>query len=228
MHNTQTKLEAKSLRLKGQTVRDIAEKLNISFSTVSFWCRDIKLSDITIKKMKFNKKERSIKGLLKYSERKRNQRIKNTLDQKQNGAKLVTNMSGRDILMVGLGLYWGEGYKESNDEMGFTNSNPQMVRFYINWLQLSSVSKEDLIFRLSLNNVFTKKEKEIKNFWIKYLGIKQSQFSKTTFIKTNLKKANTKKLGTYKGILRVKVRRGVSLKNKILGAIDHVANHYKI
>jgi hypothetical protein len=228
VHNIQTKLEAKSLRLKGETVRGIAKKLGLSFSTVSFWCRDIKLSEAMIKKMKFNKKERSIKGLLKYSERKRNQRIKNTFDQKQNGAKMVFNLSDRDILMIGLGLYWGEGYKESNDEMGFTNSNPQMVRFYMKWLEQYNVMKKDLIFRLSMNGIFKNQEKKIKNFWIKYLNIKENQFSKTTFIKTKLKKANFKNLSTYKGILRIKVRKGLSLKNKILGAIEYVANHSKI
>lgn len=228
MHNIKIKSEAKMLRSKGETVRDIAKKLNTSFSTISFWCRDIKMSASVINKMKFNKKERSIKGLLKYSERKRAQRIENTFNQKQSGAKMINKLSDRDILMVGLGLYWGEGYKESNDEMGFTNSNPQMIRFYLKWLKLNNVSKNDLIFRLSINKFFTKKEKEIKKFWLKYLNIKENQFSKTTFINTNLKKANIKNLNTYKGILRVKVRRGLSLKNKILGAIEYVANLSKI
>jgi hypothetical protein len=225
VHNIDIKREAKKMRTKGGTVRDIAKKLGLSFSTVSFWCRDIKLSEAVIKRMKFNKKERSIKGLLKYSERKRAQRIKNTYDQKQKGAKIVIKLSNRDVLMIGLGLYWGEGYKESNDEMGFTNSNPRMVRFYIKWLKLNNVPISNLIFRLSINKIFNNQEKSIKDFWIKFLNIKENQFSKTTFINTNLKKANMKNLATYKGILRVKVRRGLSLKNKVLGAIEHVANH---
>lgn len=225
MHNIKIKAEAKEMRLKGETVRNIAEKLNTSFSTISFWCRDIKLTDTVIKKMKFNKKERSIRGLLKYSEKKRNQRIKNTFDQKQIGAQIVSKLSERDILMIGLGLYWGEGYKESNDEMGFTNSNPQMVKFYMKWLKLNGVIKDNLIFRLSINEIFKNQEKKIKNFWIKYLNIKENQFSKTTFINTKLKKASIKNFDTYKGILRVKVRKGLSLKNKTLGAIEYVANH---
>ncbi len=212
------------MRSKGETVRNIAKKLNTSFSTVSFWCRDIKLTDAVIKVMKFNKKERSIKGLLKYSEMKRAKRIKNTFDQKQEGAKMVTNFSKKDIFMVGLGLYWGEGYKESNDEMGFTNCNPKMIRFYIKWLNLNGILKGNLIFRLSINEVFRIQERKIKNFWIKYLNIKEKQFSKTTFIKSRLKKGFIKNIDTYNGVLRVKVRRGLALKNKILGAIEYMAN----
>ena len=45
------------LRSKGETVRNIAKKLNTSFSTISFWCRDIKLSDSVINKMNFLKKK---------------------------------------------------------------------------------------------------------------------------------------------------------------------------
>lgn len=228
MHNINIKVEAKKLRLKGETVRAIAKKLNVSFSTVSFWCRDIKLSASTIKRMKFNKRERSIKGLLRYSEKRRVQRMHNTINQKNKGAKMVGKISDRDILMIGLGLYWGEGYKESNDEMGFTNSNPQMMRFYIKWLEKNNILKNSLIFRLSINEIFRVEERKIKNFWLKYLNIKENQFSKTTLIKSKLKKASFKNITNYKGVLRVKVRRGLFLKNKILGAIDYVANRFKM
>ena len=33
-----------------------------------------------------------------------------------------------------------------------------------------------------------------------------------------------KNIKTYKGILRVKVRKGTALRNNILGAIDHIAS----
>jgi len=61
------------------------------------------------------------------------------------------------------------------------------------------------------------------SFWINFLGIKKEQFSKTTFIQTDLKKASLKNIEKYKGILRVKVRKGTSLRNKILGAIDYIS-----
>lgn len=225
MHNIVLKNKAKSLRRNGYTVRDIAKKLGISFSTVSFWCRDIKLSRSVINKMKFVKKSRSIKGLLRYSEKRREQRIENVILQKNIGAKMVGNLSRRDIIMIGLGLYWGEGYKESNGEMGFTNSNPNMILFYLKWLfNTYQINKERLTFRLSLNNFFKKKERDIKNFWTKFLKVDDEQFTKTTFIKTKLKKAFDIENTIYKGILRVKVKKGLIFKNKTLGAIDHIAN----
>ncbi|KKQ29645.1 MAG: hypothetical protein US45_C0059G0005 [Candidatus Nomurabacteria bacterium GW2011_GWA1_37_20] len=166
----------------------------------------------------------SIRGLLRYSEIKRRERIKRHILQKQEGVKIIKELSNRDILMIGLGLYWGEGYKYENGEFGFTNSNPLMIHFYFKWLKLWDVEKNSLVFRLTLNEFFRKEENNIKLFWINFLGIKKEQFSKTTFIKTSLKKASLKNILKYKGILRVKVRKGTLLRNKILGAIEHISS----
>ena len=223
MYYPYIKQKAKSLRQSGKSLQDIVSELDLNKSTVSYWCRDIQLSVNALNKIKYNGNAKSMAGLLRYAEVKRAERIERTKIHKQRGVDLIGELSNRDILMIGLGLYWGEGYKESNGEMGFTNSNFQMITFYIKWLELLEVSKKNLIFRLTINNYFKKKEKVIKNFWVNHLNVKDGQFSKTTIIKTNLKKRSLKNIETYKGVLRVKVRNGLALKNKILGAIDHIS-----
>jgi len=60
-------------------------------------------------------------------------------------------------------------------------------------------------------------------FWTQLLDVKKDQFSKSTVIKTILKKGFIKDISKYKDILRVKVRKGLGLKNKILGAIDYIS-----
>jgi hypothetical protein len=55
-------------------------------------------------------------------------------------------LNSRDIYCIGLGLYWGEGYKTGNQEFGFTNSDPKMVCFYIYWLESTfGVKKSELM-----------------------------------------------------------------------------------
>ena len=223
MYYPHIKSTAQRMRKTGISLGDISKKLAVTKSTLSFWCKDIVLSEFAIRKIKTKGKVKSMRGLLKYSESKRKERITRNILQKQEGAKLVGELSNRDILMIGLGLYWGEGYKYENGELGFTNSNPYMIRFYFKWLRLWGVEKDSLIFRLTLNEFFRKEEKKVKFFWINFLNIKNEQFSKTTFIKTNLKKASHEDIEKYKGILRVKVRKGTALRNKILGAIEHIA-----
>jgi transcriptional regulator with XRE-family HTH domain len=224
MYYPHTKEMAKRMREKGISLGDISKKLNVTKSTLSFWCKDIVLTESAIKKIKTKGRTKSIRGLLRYSESKRKERMERNVLQKQEGVEILGTLLNRDILMIGLGLYWGEGYKYENGELGFTNSNPYMIRFYFKWLELWNVKKDSLIFRLTINEFFRKEEEDIKNFWVSFLGIKEEQFSKTTFIQTNLKKASLKNVEKYRGILRVKVRRGTSLRNKILGAIEHISD----
>ena len=221
MHNPNIKYEVLNMRKEGHSFNDIIKKFNLNKSTISFWCRDIVLSNKAIENIRINGKIKSVQGLLKYSEKKRKERIERVKNQNKEGSEMLGKLSHRDLLLAGLGLYWGEGYK--NGELGFTNSNPKVISFYIRWLNIFSVSKNDLIFRLTINEFFRRDEKNIKNFWISLLKVKEQQFSKTTYIKTILKKAFDKDKSSYKGILRVKVRRGTALKNKILGAIDHIS-----
>lgn len=224
MYYPQIKETAKRMRENGMSLGDISKKLQVTKSTLSFWCKDMILSESAINKIKTKGKLKSIRGLLRYAETKRKARIDRNILQKKEGVVALGTLSERDILMVGLGLYWGEGYKYENGEFGFTNSNPFMIRFYLKWLKLWNVEKDLLRFRLTLNEFFRKEENNIKNFWINFLSIQEEQFSKTTYIKTSLKKASIKNMEKYKGILRVKVRKGTALRNKILGAIDHLSS----
>ena len=228
MHNPKWKEKALLLRKEGKSITSIANIYGLNKTTVSYWCRDIVLPKHLLEKLESERKSKAAIGLFRYGERNRAGRIKRTQDEKETGGKLFNNPLRKDLLFFGLGLYWGEGYKESNGELGFTNSNPNIIEFYLNWLWLWDVPKSDLIFRLTINSFFRKYEKEIKKFWINLLGVKEEQFSKTTIIKSVLKKGSLGSKKTYNGILRVKVRRGLSLKNKILGAIDYVANHSKM
>lgn len=223
MHSPNIKHKVLEMRKNGTSLGEISDSLNLNKSTISYWCRDIELKESAIKKIKIKGKEKSVQALLRYSEVKRKERIQRTLIHKRSGVSLVGKLSERDLIMTGFGLYWGEGYKESNGELGFTNSNPKIISFYIKWLRLFKVDKGDLMFRLTINQIFQKNEKDIKDFWTNFPGVSSDQFSKTTFIKTKLKKGFVKDMSNYHGILRVKVRRGLSLKNKILGAIDHIS-----
>ncbi len=223
MYYPHIKETAKRMRENGISLGDISKKLHITKSTLSFWCKDIVLAESSIRKIKTKGKLKSIRGLLRYSEHKRKERMERNILQKQEGITALGSLSNRDILMVGLGLYWGEGYKYENGELGFTNSNPYMIRFYFKWLKLWDVQKDSLIFRLTINEFFRKEENNIKSFWINFLGIKNEQFSKTTFIRTDLKKASFESKEKYKGILRVKVKKGIYLRNKILGSIEYIS-----
>ncbi len=90
---------------------------------------------------------------------------------------------------MGLGLYWGEGTKRSTHSVRLGNTDPDLIKKFIEFLnQTYSIKKEQLHFGLQLFTDIC--EKEAKKFWIKHLNVSENQFYKTTISISNKK-------GTY-------------------------------
>ena len=210
------------MRQSGRSIYAIANDLNLKPTTVSYWCRNVALTKKAINRIHQSGKLKAKKSMLVYTENLRSKKFEKIRLNKIEGAKMIQPLSSKDILMIGLGLYWGEGYKYENCELGFTNGSPHIISFYIKWLNLFGVTREDLIFRLTINEAFRPYESKIKQNWIRKLGVGGRYFTATTFVKTNLKKADVSNLRTYWGTLRVKVRRGGKLRDEIIGALEYI------
>ncbi len=217
------KEEAIALRKAGASIREIAKKLNANKSTISFWCRDIVLSGNQLKLLSERQLNESKKALSRHAEFKRVKRIEKTSFLANLGKKQVGGTSKRDLFISGLSLYWAEGYKKGNDELGFTNSDPRIIKVFIKWLEeIYKIPIDNLIFRLSINNIHYDREKEVIRFWSDICGVKAEQFTKTSFIRSASKKIYSNR-ELHFGTLRIKVRRGTDLRRKILGSIEKLA-----
>lgn len=212
--------KALSLRKKGKSIRDIATSLNVSKSTVSYWCRNIVLSKGQIKRLAQNQKRASAQAFLTFVEKKRRKRLSDIKRFQQMGAKDVGKLTKRELFILGLGLYWGEGYKKGSKELGFTNSDPNMIKIFIRWMEtIYGTKKDDFILRVSINEIHRNRVSEVTRFWSRVAGVPVSQFTKTSLIKSTSKKIYTNHKKHF-GTLRVKVRRGTNLRRRILGSID--------
>lgn len=216
------KEQALEWRKYGRSISDIASALSVSKSTVSVWCRDIALSEEAIANIAKSGNAKATIALMRYSEEKRTQRQLAELKSAKKGAYRLSSLSDRDIYCIGLGLYWGEGYKTGSQEFGFTNSDPRMILFYMRWLNVVfGIKKMDVILRISINQTHKHRIKEVEAYWSKLLDIPHSQFTKTSLIKSTSKKVY-KNEQVHMGTLRIKVRKGTSLRREILGAIAHI------
>jgi predicted transcriptional regulator len=212
--------KAQILRESGLSIKDISLKLNVSKSSVSMWCQDIVLSEEAVQNIVKTSKKKCTAGILRYTESLRKKRQANIIDDKQKGLDMLGKLSSRDVMCIGIGLYWGEGYKKGNQEFGFTNSDPQMIVFYIKWLRnIFNIDKKELILRISINELHEYRIKEVENFWVKNTGVPFSQFTKTSLIKTKSKKIYENQEQHF-GTLRIKVRRGTKMRRMILGMIQ--------
>ncbi len=207
------------LRKNGLSINAIANKLHVSKSTVSMWCRDIILTEKQIQKIALQSKHHATAGLLRAAETLRSRRLLRTREAEDEGKRDVGVLNKRDIHMIGLGLYWGEGYKRGSQELGFTNSDPLLIQFYIKWLEkVFGISKEKLILRVSINNTHEHRDVEIIKFWSNITGIPRTQFTRTSFIKAASRRKYPQENVHY-GTLRIKVRNGTQLRRRILGSI---------
>ena len=84
MTRTLEKNKALKLRQKGKSINEIATKLNIAKSTVSSWCRNIRLGTEQIERLAKRQESGSYKGRMKFLERIRNKRIKEVALKQKN------------------------------------------------------------------------------------------------------------------------------------------------
>lgn len=93
--------------------------------------------------------------------------------------KKPKNMKEAVLFGLGLGLYWGEGTKANLDSVRLGNTDPKLIKKFIEFLtRLFGVKRSDFRFGLQ---VFTDVSvKSAIDFWVKELRIKKQQLYKPT------------------------------------------------
>ena len=217
------RFEAELLRHQGKSIKDIARKIGVSQGTASRWCSGIILSLGQQRKLEKKRREAGAKALAPWIHRNRELKQNDIKKQSEWGRRDIGPITKRDLMMLGFGLYWGEGYKSGSQEWGFTNSDPGMIRVVLIWLlKCYDISIERIIARLTINQRYKNQTERLMDTWVRETGIPFSQFGKPTFISGyNSSKLNER---TYRGTLRIKVRRGTSLRRRILASIGEIDN----
>lgn len=213
------KIKARALRKRGKSIREIESILKIPLSTISLWCRDIELS--AKQKQRLINKERnpSYKSRLLATERAKKQRLEKIKYFKNKGIEEIGSLKNKEIFIAGLGLYWGEGYR-SQEKIGFTSKDEKIIRFMMFWFEkILNIKKQDFILRISVNTVYKKREKAMKDCWSKITGIHSQQFTKTSFIKSKQNKIYENSENYY-GTLRITIRKSTDKHRLLMGWLD--------
>jgi hypothetical protein len=83
---------------------------------------------------------------------------------------------------LGLGLFWGEGSKKNLHAIRLSNSDPKLVKKFIDFLfHIYNIDKEKLRFQIQTYDDLD--SSELVTFWSKHLSVKSTQFFKTTLLK---------------------------------------------
>lgn len=216
--------KAIKLRLEKElSYSQIMKELSIPKSTLSYWLRDLPLSDkkiLELRRKGWQKGEASRERFRNTMRRKKEKRAKEIYEAYE---KKMANISRESFFIAGLMLYLGEGDKKNNFRIGLVNTDSKIIRFFIKWMiDFLDVPKDKIRAQLNLyENMAIEKEKK---FWKNELGFKNSQFYKPTIRK--MQKSSFSYKESYRhGTCGIYVS-GVEKKTKIMMATQAFVDKY--
>jgi len=220
------KIKAQELRKQGQSIKEIARKLDVSKSSASVWCRDIELTKKQIARLDERKLKGGYKGRLKGAKIQREKYMKKVEKLEKEGFNQIRRLSKKDILIAGIALYWGEGNRKWHIS-GFGNSDPRMIVFMIFWFRnILGINKDRLSLRVGINQIHKNRIKIVERYWSEVTGIPKNQFTKTILQKVKNKKIY-KNHNNHYGTLHIRIRKSSDLQHKIHGLINALAERKK-
>ena len=115
--------------------------------------------------------------------------------------------------------YWCEGAKNKPhrraDRVTFTNSDPELISFFLLFLDIADIPRSDLAFQLQIHE--TADVASAERFWLALTGARPEQFRKTSVKRHNPETTRKNTSDGYQGCLRIDVRRSCVLYRKIEG-----------
>ncbi|MGV9560814.1 helix-turn-helix domain-containing protein [Streptomyces sp. NPDC003480] len=205
---------ARELRLRGWTYNQIQAELGCSKSSVSVWVRDLPHPEP--KCTPEEQRARMNEGLARL----RASRDRERTEVKRAAAAAIGQLSDRELFIAGVALYWAEGAKDKpyrrTEVLQFINSDPNVIKLFLRWLDLLDVSRDRLTLRVSIHE--TADVQAAEEYWAHIAGVDVSALSKAT-LKRHIPRTVRKNTGDhYHGCLTVYVRRSADLYRRMEGA----------
>lgn len=169
-------LKAVALRKEGVSMKEIAKKLQVAKSSISLWVRNVELSKQQLKALKNKTKS------LEVVEKRRATRLKNEDARRKaimvQAGKEIKNISRRDLQIIGLCLYLGEGSKAQRGAAKLANSDPAVIKIMMRYFrEICHVPEKK--FRAHIHTYSHLNVEEAEVYWSKVSGIPRGQFYKT-------------------------------------------------
>ena len=207
------KREALALRKQGLSYNEILQHVPVAKSTLSVWLKNIGLAKA--QKQRLTEKRRIAQR--KAQQACRDKRIVRETEIVVNARKEIGRISRRELWLIGSALYWAEGSKQKinlvSQKVSFNNSDPQMILLFNKWMkEICGRKQSEIAYSIYIHR--TGNAEEAKKFWSDLLDTKiERVYFKKHHSKTNRK--NTR--NTYRGLLRVEIKKSTDLNRKIKG-----------
>src|SRR5690606_32413587 len=138
------------------------------------------------------------------------------LERFQEGACTVGELTDRDLLLIGVGLYWGDGAKRNVGAICMVNMDPTVHALFLRWLGLLGVPIDSVTARLTISDEADVDREQ--QWWADRLKIPNIRFTKAT---TRLSPTSRRKIKRpeYHGILTLRCN-NTSVWHRIMGMVS--------
>ncbi len=217
------KILAYKMRMRGQSYAEISKGLGMSKSTLSTWFRHLTIPKEAQEKINNRSRAASINALLKINKLQTHRAEERVRISRTEHRKAIGTLSKRELLLLGSGLYWAEGYRRpivrdgkarTHHPVSFTNSDPGMVKLFLRFLrEICEVPEEKISADLRIYE--HQNEAHLLDFWSKTTDISYSRLKKFYYKKSY----DTLPYGT----IQIRVN-STPLFHKIMGWIEGLQN----
>lgn len=218
MHDPDLKESVRALRALGHSYSFISRRFGVPKSTLSDWLGSMPYqpNEATLENIASARKT----SALKMSHRK----LASLQEAKRQARQDVGDVTARDLLMFGLGVYLGEGNK-TGDIVRIVNADAKVIMLSVAWFR--SLGVELSQFAITMHLYPDSDPQKCLHYWSETTTIPQAQFRKYQVDKrTNKRKDKRGKLpyGTVQLSVRSGGRKefGSFFSRKILASIDAV------
>lgn len=168
------------MRKSGASYTQIKERVKVSKSTLSIWLREYPLSQERIRELRDWSEQR----IERCRQTKARTKASKLARVSQEVAKRIGTISDRELFLIGLALYWGEGTKAAEGRVCMTNSDPAVLTLFLAWLRLFGDTHQKLKVKLHLYTDMNIRQET--QFWSRTLRIPVKNFYKP-YVKTNVR-----------------------------------------
>lgn len=229
LQKTREKNKAIELRKLGLSYKEILEQILVSKSSLSLWLRSVKLAN----NQKQGLTKKKLAGMKRGWEACHKKRVLATEEIKKISEEEIKKLTRRELWLIGISLYWGEGHKEKEGRPGtgvkFSNSDPKMIKIFLKWLfDILQEKREKVYFEIYIHENCKNRLQQVIDYWSDCTGFKTKNFNHIYFKKN---KINTKRKNigeNYYGLLRVCVKSSSILNRKIEGWISGIYKHCRV
>lgn len=212
------KEKAIALRRRGESYKSIRTRLDVPLSTLSGWLRDVPLSITQRAKLDNEWRRGLVKARKKAVAWHNEQKGVRLAEANRQATEIFQKIPSGDqtTLEIALAfLYLGEGFKRDRAGLGLGNSDPKVLRFYVQALKkLYGIQPESLRAELHLRD--DQDEEALKIFWSKELHLPLSCFK---YAVKDRRTAGRPTYARYKGVCSL-TGGGVEIQRRLMYLAD--------